>query len=43
MKLDEFKRAEVLFNALLELVEQSDKDFSKEDLWEDCKKEILGV
>jgi hypothetical protein len=43
MKLDEFKRAEVLFNALLEIVEQSDKDFSREDLWEDCKKEILGV
>lgn len=42
MKLDEFKRAEKLFHALLEIVEQSDKDFSREDLWEDCKKEILG-
>jgi hypothetical protein len=42
MKLEEFKRAEKLFNALLEIVEQSDKDFSREDLWEDCKKEILG-
>ena len=42
MKLDEFKSAEKLFNALLEIVEQSDKDFSREDLWEDCKKEILG-
>ena len=42
MKLDEFKRAEKLFNALLEIVEQSDKDFSREDLWEDCKKEISG-
>ena len=42
MKLDEFKRAEKLFTALLEIVEQSDKDFIREDLWEDCKKEILG-
>lgn len=42
MKLDEFKRAEILYNALLEVLETTDKGFSKEDLWEDCKKEILG-